>query len=211
MIIIDFDDTLFDTESFKQARFKKLEKLGIDEDIYWETYKKARGNPDKSGNYSDEMHAQMLAEKGFNKEKVILALNSVTNRFKDFLFFDADGFLKKLKSLNQPMVLLTHGDPGFQEFKVKGIGISRYFDKIFITQDAKDKILKKLLDNIPGKKVWFINDKVEETMYLSKKFPQLRPILKISEAIPIEEYKKSGLPYFNKLEEICRYILKFEN
>ena len=44
MFIIDFDDTLFDTHAFKHARLEAVKNLGVSEDLYWETYKKARND-----------------------------------------------------------------------------------------------------------------------------------------------------------------------
>ena len=40
MFIVDFDDTLFDTQSFKQKRKQVLKEVGVTEDDYNTSYKK---------------------------------------------------------------------------------------------------------------------------------------------------------------------------
>ena len=44
MFIIDFDDTLFNTHAFKQARVEALRKLGVTEEIYKKSYQEAYNN-----------------------------------------------------------------------------------------------------------------------------------------------------------------------
>ncbi|MFA4830887.1 MAG: HAD family hydrolase [Patescibacteria group bacterium] len=209
MVIIDFDDTLFDTQAFKQARLEAVQRLGVSEEEYWETYRQARSGSGGFMTYSDERHAEMLTARGYNYCEILATLQETTgDAVKNFLFEDTVLFLKNIKAINQPMVLLSLGNPGFQELKTKGSGIDKYFDRMFFVHDTKMHVLAEFFKKVTADGVWFINDKIEETQKLKKTFPKLKPILKVSERFEISEYKESGFPYFDFLEDIGKYIKK---
>lgn len=206
MFIIDFDDTLFDTQAWKQARLDIIKEMGISEEIYWETYKQARRDGKGNFVYSDRRHAQFLAVFGFDEDKIVEKFSEVSAELYKFLFSDTVDFLESLKKYDQPMILLSLGDPNFQEFKLDGAGIRRYFNHIFMVSEPKDKALSDIFKFEKADNVWFVNDKVEETKDLVGKFPVLKPVLKISKSINSEEYLNSGLPYFKTLTEIKDYV-----
>jgi len=206
MYIIDFDDTLFDTYRYKLSRMERLHTEGVSEELFWQSYKKARNNDWGAFTYSDKRHAEVLSEMGFNEEKIFQALNSVNTHLPDFLFEDTLPFLEDIKKKNEPMVLLSLGDPETQEMKVQGSGVHRYFDRTFMVQETKEQVVQELLQHYQKKFAWFINDKVKETQLLQEKFPELIPVLHQSPAIPEEEYKNSKIPHFLTLTEILKYV-----
>lgn len=206
IFIIDFDDTLFDTFGYKHARLQALETLGVSKDVFWKTYKEARKDETGAMVYSDRRHAQILAQENFDEEKVFSLLQSVNKRLKDFVYPDTFLFLKTLKKKNIPMILLSLGDPAMQELKVKGSGVDNYFEHMFMVEDTKEHILKKILAHYSSEKAWFINDKVLETQLLHKKFPLITPVLHMSPGIEKQQYIESGLPYFSTLTEILEYV-----
>ena len=208
MFIIDFDDTLFDTYRFKRARVEALDKLGVSEELYWQTYREARNDAGGNFCYSDARHAEMLEKAGFGRVEVLNALQSITLRIKDFLFNEVDNFLKSLRALGQPMVLLSFGEPNFQELKVKGTGVDIYFDRMFMVQDTKEHVIGELLSNVYDDQFWFINDKVDETLELYRKFPNLQIIFKQADEFTEGQYKASGWPYFKNLMEIKNYVIQ---
>ncbi len=207
MFVIDFDDTLFNTHDFKKSRIQSLLKAGVSERDYQETYIEALKKNDVFS-YSNERHAELLALRGYSKEKVLAVLEETTGeRLHEFLFPDTVEFLEKLKKLNQSIVLLSLGEPSFQELKVKGSGVHEYFDRTFMVKDSKQYIIQELIDvGEQEEDMWFINDKVGETSHIKNKFPQMKIVLKKSESIGEEEYRQSTLPYFKTLTEIYEYI-----
>ncbi len=96
----------------------------------------------------------------------------------------------------------------FQDFKLTGTKIRQYFSHVFMVSESKEKILEDIFNFEKTDKAWFINDKVNETKLLAEKFAVLRPVLKISQSIPKEEYLNSGLPYFETLIEIKDYVTR---
>lgn len=208
MFIVDFDDTIFDSQKFKLARCEVLLELGVSEQQFWHTYKQARIGADGTFTYNDKRHAQFLALEGFDEDKIYEKLASVTLRINDFLFHDTLDFLTFLKEYKRPVILLSLGDPVFQETKVLGTKIHNYFDKMFMVARSKGDVLKEIFKYENPSKVWFLNDKVEETKYVCEQFENLVPVLKVSSAISMDDYEQSGLPYFKTLTEIKDYVAK---
>ena len=210
MFIIDFDDTLFDTQSgFSGARVSALKPFGISEQLYKETYLKARNNPNGEVIYNNRRHAQVLRQYGFSEDDVFETLEASCKpaRLKFFLFPDAIDFLKKLKSLGEPMVLLSLGEKEFQYQKIKALQMEKYFDRIFMTNTEKDKTMKEILEYVSDKVIWFINDKINETKAMHSLFPILRPLLKQSLVESPEAYRASGWPHYKTLTEIYEHIV----
>ncbi|HRH23394.1 MAG TPA: HAD family hydrolase [Candidatus Magasanikbacteria bacterium] len=207
MFIVDFDDTLFNTHDFKKARMKALVVSGVSQLDYQETYLEASKINDFF-TYSNERHAELLSLRGYSKEKVLAALEETTGeRLREFLFPDTVEFMQKIQDLGHPLVLLSLGEASFQELKVKGSGVSEYFDRMFMVQDSKEHILHELVS--VGEKLeemWFINDKVGESLLIKNAFPAMNIVLKKSASIDEEEYKISNLPYFHTLTEIYTYV-----
>lgn len=207
MFIIDFDDTIFDTQGFHNACIQELSELGITNEHYWENYQKNR--LDNQGNfiYNHDRHAKSLSELNVAEKDILDCFKRVSERAKDFLFSDTEDFLESIKALEKQMLLLTWGFPEFQRLKkVEPSGVEQHFDKVIYTSRPKEEEIAKFLENKEAREVWFINDKPEETLRLFLMFPQLKPVLKISPIFSEEVYKKTNLPYFKTLKELKEYI-----
>ncbi len=206
MFIIDFDDTLFDTHAFKKARLEALLAIGVGEEDYQKTYKLARNNSAGVFTYSDQRHAEILEVHGYDKEKCLQVLKTVTENLAKFLREDAIDFLEELKQKSETMILLSLGDPSFQELKVKNSGIHDYFDRTFMVDDTKIHVVEEIIDGVKDKAIWFVNDKVGETEEIVSKFPQVKAVLRISDNFPESEYYNSDIPAFKSLKEINDFI-----
>ncbi|MFH1291851.1 MAG: HAD family hydrolase [bacterium] len=209
MFIIDLDDTLFNTRGvhgFKEVRLSVLNKLGVTEDLYDKTYSEAR-NQEPIG-YNNIKHAQVLSKHGFDQEEVFQALEKTISSeiLKTFLFSDSLSFLGQMKSLGEPMILLSFGDTDFQTLKAKGSGFEEYFDRFILTRTDKSDVVAELANGKNLSKIWFINNRPDETLNVKKNHPKINYILKKSEDIDEQEYIKSQLPYFKTLNEIYEYI-----
>lgn len=209
MFIIDFDGTLFDTYKYVQDRMGELSPLGVSQELYRETYKLARNAGNGLSVYSDQRHAQVLAEAGFDAEKIYWSLKKITDNAQNYVFSDAFWFLEKLRKEKEKMILLSLGEPAYQEEKINKSGVHKYFDRVFMVQDSKEHVLWRLFEKIKKTDAWFVNDKIDETKKLIGKFSQLRAVLKFSPFFLEKEYRESGLPYFLSLKEIGDYILKY--
>lgn len=208
MFIIDFDDTLFDTQRLKTARLHAMSALGVSEEDFWKSYRDATVSPDGYFTYTNERHAQMLMNYGYDFEAVYEAFRKTTEDLRTYLFTDTIAFLTAIRNTKQPMVLLSLGDPKFQELKVKSSGIHKLFDRMFMVNDSKESVLHHLFETVDPGNVWFINDKVHETERLLQTFPRMRCIMKIAAHIDRKKYSECGLPYFDSLTEINTYVTR---
>lgn len=213
MFIIDFDNTLFNTtnppNSFRDVRVRELTKIGISEELYMETYFVARNHGDDDlCLYSDERHAEVLSERGFDKQVVLEVLDKTISEdiLPTYLWSDTIEFLEALKKTGQPMILFSLGDPEFQYLKIKGSGIEKYFDRVFMDSRPKKEVMKEILDFVTDKEIWFINDRISENEDISINFPNIKVVQKISQHNTVEDYQNSGLPYFKTLTEIKNFI-----
>jgi len=208
MFIVDFDHTLFDTKAFKEARLEALRSLGVPDDVYWKTYEQARNDGTGTVTYTDERHAAAFAGTQFNRHKVLIALKNISeNRIKEFLFSDAISFLKALRKLGKPIVLLSLGAPSFQLAKVHGTGVDHYVDDVIVVDDNKKFVLERLVDPNSQETVWLINDHIEETKNMKDMFPNIHPVLKRTHR-DTALYEQSNIPFFDSLTEIACYVYK---
>ncbi len=206
MFIIDFDDTLFNTHAFKQARAQAVKGLGVSDELFWKTYKEAYNNDLGINVYSDERHAEILERYGFEKQAILAAFEKIKLFLKDYLFSDAVDLLENLKKSGQKLILLSLGQADFQKVKIESVGISKYFDEVYTVDDTKEHIIANIINSCePNERVWFINDKIEETKKLIQHFPRIKPLLKVSPAFSIEDYQKSGIPFFSTWYDIKEY------
>lgn len=208
MYIFDLDDTLFNTHRFKQMRFESLARFGISQEQYFETGEKARKLDKGLFGYTNERHAEFLGELGFDKDAILVELEITSGKeiLQSLLNEGAIDCLETLKKTNQPMVLLSLGDPSFQELKTIGSGVHEYFDRTFMVNDTKQHVLEELFSTYAQKDAWFINDKIDETEDLATRFPEMKIVLKKSERFDEALYKQSGLSYFFTLKEIAAYV-----
>jgi len=205
MFIIDFDDTLFDTQSFKHARMEKLLDLGVSVDDYTDSYREARNDDEGNAVYSSDRHAELLEARGYKYEDVLDAFLEVDERMADFVCPDAEDFLDNLYDYDVPKVLLSMGAPKFQELKVTRSGVDKHFDLIRFIPKNKADVVKELLEGY-DEKVVFINDKIKETIEVVEKNSGVTPISKICNKFPARDYVESGILHFSTLTQIGEEI-----
>lgn len=210
MFIIDFDDTLFDTHQFKITMNSALASCGVNADDADWSYQAARNLPDGQYAYSHMRRAEFLTTRGYDAGTIVNALENITSieSLQAHLLPGAREFLETVKALKQPMILLSLGDPNFQELKVHGTGVEKYFDRLFMIPEKKEEVIAELLAHHSPAEYWLVNDKVDETKSIVEHFPAIQVALKRSSRISLADYEESGWPYFETLTEIQNYILE---
>lgn len=198
---IDFDNTLYETAKLTELMLDKIvnsisELIGKEKkDI---EFIKDEFNSTKGNIY---FFAEEMAQKfNTNSEKVLEEVKNVINNGEDLTFEDARRFLKKLKEKGHRIIMLTYipnkDNMGFQEEKIKGSGIEKYFDDIIITSEYKFTL------DIDYKNGIFIDDDPRDLNGLYEKKPM--KVIRIRK----KNNKRSTIDIDNK--DIEEYI-SFDN
>ncbi len=208
-IILDFDNTLFDTDAFKRALSGALVELGVTREMFWQLYPRVLDHGGERLGYSPDRHAKLLHEllPDIDPYQASVLLDRVVDRAADFLFPDAREFLSRMISLNVPLMLLSRGDEWFQRRKIAASGLDRFVHEIHTGPEAKVKIITTFPD-VSGKTV-LVNDHLEETREILKIRPTWMPVLKRRLDIPPEKYLSVGMLNFRTLTEIRDYLTVF--
>ena len=182
-IIFDFDDTIFDTQKLKNDIFKKFTLYKIDIKTIEKTYKKAF---DKNRNYVFRNHIKIL-QKIHNLEISDEIQNWFYNlNFESYLFPKTKKMLKSI-SKKHNLILITKGNPEFQNKKIEKSKIEKFFKEIYVIEEKKEKILKEKKWNYP---LFFINDKKNENLKIKEKFPKIIIIQNKKGGLKIETLRK---------------------
>ncbi len=145
-IILDFDDTIFNTKAFKKHIFEVLKSEGVynGEEIYEEG--KKRGELFALRSYLIKLGKEFLYEEliQYSKECVSKEMLDFLNKYgKDNCF------------------IVTHGDEVFQREKILYSGIINMVNEVFVVAGSKMAIVEKIAKKFQDEKVIFIDNKEE--------------------------------------------------
>ena len=179
-IILDFDDTIFNTHRLAQESVKVFKKLNFTEKEFWDAYQKCK---EEKGDFDLNLIVDLVfdfnklnylsAEDHLNnKKKIKKEMSILFGRAKDFVYSDFFSFVNNFNK--KDLILLSFGTTDFQGMKIKNLGISPYFQEVIITQkdkteDLKNNILKKNEDE----KIFFVDDKADQVDKIKEKLPQI--------------------------------------
>lgn len=169
-IILDFDDTIFNTHRlfndflniFLKAGFLKKEFL----DNYQETKK-------RTGYLNLEMASDLLFHKTkiSNQKSVKKETENISSRMKQFVYPDFFIFAKNFNKNN--LILLSYGNSKFQNRKIEKSQIIPFFSEIIIAPKDKIETIKVISQKYKKEKLFFIDDKAEQVDSVKEKFPQI--------------------------------------
>lgn len=138
-LYIDFDHTLFDTESLKRAFAKTLRPFGVTERQFLFAYRRLRTKK----TFSIPAFAREITHVPATRRRIIRALEQVARNGVRFLYADALPFLRMLNKRGVRCVIFTYGNPHFQRMKIASIpGYRLLFSRAVITADSR-KVLSK--------------------------------------------------------------------
>jgi FMN phosphatase YigB (HAD superfamily) len=187
-VIFDFDDTLFDKNSFVN---QLAEIMGVSGDEFLDTYNKHFKKNKIS--YSAYEHLEVLnsiKREQFDKKSAQKRVDKFLQDVSAFVFPDAAKLLEIVRKKESELILLSAGNSDFQRVKIKNSGISDFFDKIIITADKVDS-----LRPWSGKKIIFINDKEGENCEVAKEYPSAKVLLVNNSCYNCKAYKLKDIIY----------------
>lgn len=219
ILILDFDHTCYDTDSFllEELREPMLRRFGIPPEHWEEAYEKAA-----EAGYTLEVHLEELTKimgsAPCSAEEIRDFAASIT--FDKYLFPDTLPVLEKAKESGYKIMILSFGNPEWQDKKVEGSGLKRMADEVLYVKmngngakaekikesasnfekiifvDNSGKHLDEILKIMPEVETYFINRVAEEGMnaakseYLRIRYMESRKIAE-REALPVHKRIKT--------------------
>jgi len=206
-IFLDFDYTLFDAGAFRMSLKHCAGYYGVDETIFEACYQKARlwheGN--YGANYTIEKHVSYMKE-------VVSAIDidSMVRKFyayidRVYLYEGVNTLLSMLQNTSHKIVLLSVGNPIFQQTKIERLDLDKYFDACVYVNGNKADYISHHTDT--DETFICINDDLVENNAIYAIRPQAHIIIKRNiYRNSVEELYHSGFPFFETLTEIHSYV-----
>jgi len=177
IILIDFDDVLFNTKKFKRDIVDLFLRNGISNEMFDKYYHDLKQN--KVLKTYDPWRQLEMIKKGENidVEKIKNELEEFMNDTSEYLFDDSIGFMEFLK--NDDVCIVSYGEEIFQARKIVGCGAGSYCEKVSVTDELKSEVIGKMIkeEDLENEKIFFIDDRIEQINDVKKKFPFIKTIL----------------------------------
>lgn len=175
MIIFDLDKTLFYTKLIVEDLKSVFNDLGISGERLEVTFKKTYDITTVApGCYSIYKHLTILPELNeLQKELAIKNLQSLMNaRGASYLYKDVLPLLSEFKKIGHELILVSAGDPKFQELKAEVTGIKKFFTQEYYVENDKISILSKMVSGV----IININDSTKEILEVENKIPLIHNV-----------------------------------
>ncbi len=162
VIVLDFDDTLFDSEALRGLFFGKLASE------LWKSIEYIYGLYDQSKEVGSSWFEEFSKLLNLSQEEVLRILEKIiTSQPSGLIFEDAKEFMKKVKSLGHQVVILTAGPKDFQMTKIKAAfkkaGINFEEGDIIVVTSKEDKISElKERASASWKAIMFFDDRLPQ-------------------------------------------------
>ena len=165
-LFIDFDDTLFDRNAFRDDLFAVMGSLGPTEaelkTSYQAVYADGYAGPMAQLTYINENIEPI--DLAVSKQKIDGFLADTSK----YLYPKSIEFLESIDRTKYCPNLLTVGGVEFQKAKVCNSGIEKYFDECYYSAENKAKALRNLVDL--DEKFILIDDKDRELSKVAENF-----------------------------------------
>lgn len=170
---LDFDNTLYETSRLSNDMLKGLayeisKKTSISENDIFDELKSMFN---RENIYNIYKLAKFFAKKYNIEESVLIdKVEGIILDGKKYVYDDVISFLKELKEKNHIINVLTYvakEDLSYQLTKIKGSGLSEYFDNIIISSSLKFNLDLKYEEGI------FFDDNPRDLLGLASKNPKI--------------------------------------
>ncbi|MDF1497985.1 MAG: HAD family hydrolase [Patescibacteria group bacterium] len=167
-IVLDFDDTIFNTYGLMQEFLKIFLIEGFNEEQFWDVYRQCKK---KIGDFDKDIFVDLIYSlKNFNKEEINKKIDFIINKSNEFVYRDFFDFVSSFKK--EKLILLSFGTTEFQKTKIENSGISKYFSEIIITSRNKADDMEEIQKKYNGSIV-FIEDKAKAIDDVKKRLPNV--------------------------------------
>lgn len=143
-IFIDFDDVIFNTKKFKQDLIGIFERFGVSREEFRDAYYTFSSSSKFQGrHYDNDAQIKTLEKrKKIDGKKLKAEVDRFMANLSVYVFPDVGKFLREFPK--KDLFILSYGQPKFQKSKIKGAGVGKLVDKVFITKRKKVVAISEL-------------------------------------------------------------------
>ena len=171
-IILDFDDTIFNTYRLMREFLEIVKKYNFTEEEFFGAYQECKK---KVGDFDPKTVIKLLNEiRLFDKTKVEKEVNLMLDDLRDFIYPDFFDFINNFNK--KDLILLSFGTTGTQKIKIDNSKVREFFEDVIITSRNKtDKTeeIKPIFKKYKKEKIFFIDDKAIQVDNIKRKFPEI--------------------------------------
>ena len=160
-IYIDFDRTLFDCESYLNDFYTIIKEYKIPKNVFIKYQNQCKRN-----GFNPDLILKGIFEEYKFDISIYEKINDLLNNSKKYLYNDAIGFLKYLKTLNYQVIILTKGNYDYQKEKINNSKINEFYNDLIIAMQHKGNL------DIDYKESIFIDDNPIEIKSILKRKPK---------------------------------------
>lgn len=169
-VFIDFDDTIFCTKNFIKDFFHIFQKNGVSQEIFSSTYYSENVKIKGKTKYHLGNQLERLEKMGFDSAKINKGLDKFLSSSAKYIFPDAKFFLKNFTK--KELYLLSYSQTDFQKEKIVKSEVTKFFQKVIITDKKKSQEIKKIIKN-KKEKIFFIDDWNTQIDEVKKALPEM--------------------------------------
>ena len=168
-IVLDFDDTIFNTYALANNFLEVYKNAGFQEKEFWSGYEKVK---EQVKDFDLKLIADVLYDlKQFDKNKVKKEINRILEKMDSYIYLDFAAFAKNFKK--EDLMLLSYGTTKFQKEKIEKSKIVPLLNEIIITKNDKADDFKNITRKYGSEKIFFIDDRADQIDSVKKNFPQV--------------------------------------
>ncbi len=168
-IVLDFDDTIFNTYGLLNDFLKVYKKAGFREEEFYSGYEKVK---ERFKDFDLKLIMDVLYDlRQFDKNKARERIACILEKTDSYVYSDFVDFTKNFKKIN--LTLLSYGTTKFQKEKIEKSKIVPLLNEIIITENDKADDFENITRKYGSEKIFFIDDRADQIDSVKKNFPQI--------------------------------------
>ncbi len=168
-IVLDFDDTIFNTHELIQCFFGVFKQVGFSSEEFLNGFEMVRK---KRRDFDLPTFVDLLNEKKpFDKKAVESQLDTIINKSNVLVYPDFLEFARKFDK--DSLMILSFGTTPFQKNKIEKSNILPFFSEVIITDKNKDEEINHIVNKYNREKIFFVEDKATQIDRVKNKFPEV--------------------------------------
>jgi FMN phosphatase YigB (HAD superfamily) len=168
-LILDFDDTIFDTGSWMEEIINIFIGEGFTREEYFVNYE--RSKKEKGDFDIDSMIGFFGEKKGIDKKKIKSKIDALIKNSKKFVYEDFFDFVRGFEK--KDLILVSVGLKEIQMGKIENSGIVPFLSRVSIPKKYKSDEIDLVSKKYPSEKIFFIDDKAKQIDEAKRRLPQI--------------------------------------